>query len=205
MSRLIQSAAEYYAGKFSEFGATHRGVDWNSTGSQELRFTQLLKVCDLETAFELNDLGCGYGALFDYLKKTSCNAIYNGYDICEEMIRASQQRNESETRARFIAGSKMSAADYTVASGILHVKLEASDEEWLEHAKLIIDEMDRASRKGFAINFLTKYSDADQMRSDLYYADPCYFFDYVKRRYARNVALLHDYGLWEFTLIARKD
>ena len=39
-------ARQYYASKFNEFGATHRGADWNSIESQELRFTQLLKVHD---------------------------------------------------------------------------------------------------------------------------------------------------------------
>jgi hypothetical protein len=52
---------------------------------------------------------------------------------------------------------------------------------------------------------LTSYSDAEKMRDDLYYGDPLIFFDRSKRRHARNVALLHDYGLWEWTLLVRKD
>jgi hypothetical protein len=42
------------------------------------------------------------------------------------------------------------------------------------------------------------------MREDLFYADPCELFDYCKTRFARNVALLHDYGLYEFTILVRK-
>ena len=42
------------------------------------------------------------------------------------------------------------------------------------------------------------------MRSDLFYSDPCNLFDICKRKYSRNVALLHDYGLHEFTIIVRK-
>ena len=37
------------------------------------------------------------------------------------------------------------------------------------------------------------------MRADLYYADPRAFFDLCKRHYSKQVALLHDYGLYEFT------
>jgi hypothetical protein len=51
---------------------------------------------------------------------------------------------------------------------------------------------------------LTSYSDPDRMRSDLYYGDPCLFFDHCKRTYSKQVALLHDYGLYEFTVIVRK-
>jgi hypothetical protein len=43
------------------------------------------------------------------------------------------------------------------------------------------------------------------MQKHLYYADPCAIFDLCKRRYSRNVALLHDYGLYEFTIVVRKD
>jgi hypothetical protein len=42
------------------------------------------------------------------------------------------------------------------------------------------------------------------MRDNLYYADPFLLFDYCKKTYSRNVALLRDYGLYEFTLLIRK-
>jgi len=42
------------------------------------------------------------------------------------------------------------------------------------------------------------------MKDDLYYADPCYFFDYCKKKFSKNIALLHDYGLYEFTILVRK-
>ena len=61
------------------------------------------------------------------------------------------------------------------------------------------------SRKGFASNFLTKYSDANKMQADLYYADPLYLFDYCKRIFSKNVALLHDYRIYDFTILVRKD
>ena len=46
--------------------------------------------------------------------------------------------------------------------------------------------------------------DADRMQGYLYYADPCALFDRCKRCYSRNVALLHDYDLYEFTILVRK-
>ena len=50
---------------------------------------------------------------------------------------------------------------------------------------------------------LTGYSDADKMVPELHYADPCAMFDWCKRELSRHVALLHDYGLWEFTILVR--
>jgi hypothetical protein len=64
--------------------------------------------------------------------------------------------------------------------------------------------MNALSRKGFSVNFLTKYSDPERMRPDLYYADPCLIFDYCKTHFSKNVALLHDYNLYDFTVLVRK-
>jgi hypothetical protein len=60
------------------------------------------------------------------------------------------------------------------------------------------------SRLGFAFNCLTSYSDSDKLRDHLYYANPNELFDFCKRQYSRNIALLHDYDLYEFTILVRK-
>ena len=44
-------------------GPTHRGVDWSSRDSQELRFATLLTASTGAAAPSLLDFGCGYGAL----------------------------------------------------------------------------------------------------------------------------------------------
>jgi hypothetical protein len=51
---------------------------------------------------------------------------------------------------------------------------------------------------------LTSYSDPDKRRPDLYYADPLALFDHCKRTYSRFVSLIHDYPLYEFTLLVRR-
>ena len=99
---------------------------------------------------------------------------------------------------------RLPVADYTVASGVFNVKLNVSHAEWEDYVLSKIATLARLSERGFAFNMLTSYSDADRMRPDLYYGDPRFYFDRCKT-YARNVALLHDYGLFEFTMIVRRD
>ena len=67
--------------------------------------------------------------------------------------------------------------------------------------------MDKLCSKGFSFNMLTKYSDTDRMaeRPDLFLGDPLLYFDFCKRNFSRDVALLHDYGLYDFTILVRKD
>jgi len=64
--------------------------------------------------------------------------------------------------------------------------------------------MNEYCEKGFSFNCLTSYSDDDKMKDYLYYANPMELFDLCKRKYSRNVALLHDYDLYEFTILVRK-
>ena len=71
------------------------------------------------------------------------------------------------------------------------------------HAGRSIADLAALGRRGFAFNALTRYSDADRRRPDLYYADPLELFDRCKRTYSRFVALLHDYPLYEFTIVVR--
>lgn len=202
---LLTEVAEYYTSKLAEHGETPRGVDWNGEESQTLRFEQLCKIVDTPNHFSVNDLGCGYGALYDFLSGKNEGFSYLGVDVSESMIRVAAQRYKDSPSARFVLSSSPDqAADYGIASGIFNVRLSRSDDEWWSYLEAALDVLDRTSRVGFAFNCLTFYSDADKMRDYLYYADPCVLFDLCKRRYSRNVALLHDYGLYEFTILVRK-
>lgn len=201
----MADVARYYSTKIAEHGVQPRGVDWNGEESQVLRFVQLARIIDRPDGFSINDLGCGYGALYAFLSVRHKTFQYTGCDISEAMISAARRRYGTCGNARFILSSiPPEAADYTVASGVFNVRLHYSGNQWLEYVLHMLDLLDRASCCGFAFNCLTSYSDAEKMRKDLYYADPCMVFDLCKRRYSRNVALLHDYGLYEFTVLVRK-
>ncbi len=202
---ILATVADYYSAKLAEHGQTARGVDWNGEESQMLRFEQLCKIIDQSGDFSINDLGCGYGALYDVLCSRYQNCTYNGYDVSGDMIRAATERHAGGRNASFaVAAEPLLMADYGIASGIFNVRLKRSDGQWRDYMQVTLDSLDRTSMRGFAFNCLTSYSDTDKMRDYLYYADPCALFDLCKRRYSRHVALLHDYGLYEFTILVRK-
>lgn len=121
------------------------------------------------------------------------------------MIGAAEQRYKDQSNAHFILSNEPDRiTDFVVASGIFNVRMDISDEQWFTYLQTTLDVLDQTSRRGFAFNCLTSYSDIDKMQDYLYYADPCVLFDLCKKRYSRNVALLHDYGLYEFTILVRK-
>ena len=61
----------------------------------------------------------------------------------------------------------------------------------------------RTGRRGFAFNILSLSSDPGRRRPNLYYADPAEMLAYCLSRYGRSVAILQDYGLYEFTVLVR--
>lgn len=202
---LLEDVATYYSRKLVEHGETPQGVDWNSEHGQRLRFEQLLKVIDSGDCFSILDLGCGYGALVDAVSELSAEFEYLGLDVAKEMIEAARRRFRGRPEVRFDVGASASQPmDFAVASGIFNVRMQRTPEEWRTYVNDTLDVLHAASTRGFAFNCLTSYSDVERQRPDLHYADPCELFHRCKTRYGRNVALLHDYGLYEFTIIVRK-
>ncbi|MBR9826685.1 MAG: class I SAM-dependent methyltransferase [Alphaproteobacteria bacterium] len=201
----LGEVADYFNETFAKFGATAKGLDWNGEATQLLSMEQCCKLFGDKTAFSLIDLGCGYAPFLDYLRKRKYEPDYLGIDISEPMIEEARKRFSGDRRARFEVGAlPTEEADFVVASGIFNLRFDRSDEDWRAYILRTLDAMNVAAVEGFAFNCLTKYSDADRMRPDLFYSDPCWLFDHCKQYYSRNVALLHDYEKYEFTIIVRR-
>jgi SAM-dependent methyltransferase len=203
-----QKLNEYFSEKLEEFGATPKGVDYNGPQPQEHRFEQLIKVIQPARPFTIIDYGCGYGAMFDFLNRKGWQFDYFGVDLIEKMVMTARENHKDFPKAHFTTREgELPIADYLVAGSIFNIKLEAAYEDWQEFICKTLQRMNALCSKGFSFNMLTKYSDIDRMaqRPDLFYGDPLFFFDFCKQEFSRNVALLHDYGLYDFTILVRKD
>jgi hypothetical protein len=202
---VISSVRDYYDAKVRAHGPTPSGVDWNGEQSQQLRFEALSRIISHEknVPFSVDDYGCGYGAYVDYLASQHFEAVdYMGLDVAPQMIKEARRNHPGHN---FVLGSSSPrVADYAVASGIFNVALQADRSAWQGYILKTLDEMNVRSTAGFAFNCLTSHAEPDKMRPHLFYGDPCFFFLHCKRSYSKQVALLHDYGLFEFTILVRK-
>jgi SAM-dependent methyltransferase len=205
MSNILDKVNSYYSEKIAAHGATPKGVDWNGEESQFLRFQILSEVMRGEDHFSILDYGCGFGSLYEFLEKTNRQFDFFGYDVSDNMIEAAKINFAERTNAQWSNSLPEKQFDYTVASGIFNVRLDTPQDEWLAYILETLNTFNKISTKGFSFNVLTKYSDAEYMKDYLYYADPLMLFDYCKKNFSRNVALLHDYELYEFTIVVRKN
>jgi SAM-dependent methyltransferase len=200
---LVGDVREYYEASLAAHGPTPQGVDWNSAESQTLRFRQLARLFEDDLAATVLDYGCGYGALAAYLRQAGHVGDYVGFDVSERMV-AAAVRTHSLASCRYTTdAASIEPSDYVVASGLFNVKLHAPVDQWRLYMQDTVQTMRSLARRGLAFNVLTAYSDADRQRRNLYYADPCDVFDFCKRQISPSVALLHDYPLYEFTVLVR--
>lgn len=197
----LAPVARVYDASLAAHGAAAPAVGMHDEREHRLRFEKLATLFEHGDGGTVADLGCGYGAFYDYLRDAGVTIDrFIGYDISEAML--------EEARRRVPAGEFIRAAaidrqvDFAFACGIFNVRLEIAEAEWLRHIDDTLDNMNACATRGFAFDLLSTY--VDYREPHLYYADPCRFFDRCKQRYARRVALLHDYQLYECTILVRR-
>jgi SAM-dependent methyltransferase len=206
LAGIYSEIAAYYSAKVGRFGATPLGVDWTCQATQEMRFVHLLKLCDFTSAFALNDLGCGYGALVAYLDRRhrDCAVDYVGIDVSAAMVRRARRLWRGRSHVAFTHGfASPRTADYSIASGIFNVEQDQPRPEWEKFIAASLDNLYQTSRRGFSVNFMKQPTGASG-RQGVYYTDTAHWARYCASKFGAAAEVHEDYGLREFTLIVRR-
>jgi SAM-dependent methyltransferase len=208
VGKALEDVGALYTGNLAEHGIDSRAVGWPDAESHRLRFEKLAYVLEAappEGGYSAADWGCGYGAMFQFLDAHPAGRLesWTGYDISEEMLAAARDHVGDE-RARFVHGDEVTEdADYVFVSGTFNVRAESSEEAWGEFVREKVAELYERSRRGLAFNLLTTY--VDWRKDDLFYAHPAEFFSFCRRELSRYVSLLHDYPLYEWTMVVTRE
>jgi hypothetical protein len=141
--------------------------------------------------------------MFTYLRERLGTRLsrYYGYDISREMLSAAAQVIDPAQGELIEAAVPTQVADYTFVSGTFNVRMDASEEEWTAYVQERLLAAAKVTRRGLAFNLLTTH--VDWREPHLYYADPLAYFEFCRTHISRRVALLHDYPLFEWTLVVR--
>jgi SAM-dependent methyltransferase len=206
LAALREAVERYYTAKVRLHGATPLGVDWTCVPTQELRFVQLLRVCDFSSAITLNDLGCGYGAVLGLLGRRyrAAQVDYLGIDLSRAMVDEARRRWRARRCAVFcVADRSPRIADYSIASGVFNVRLEQPLALWERFVEETLRQLAATSRRGFAVNFLGPLPPEIEGRPQLYRTEPKRWAAFCEGALGMRVDLLDAYGMREFTLLVR--
>lgn len=202
--KLLAPVAVAYNRRLDEWGPQARGVFWRNEEGQRLRFEVLARALDGAPAgSSVNDLGCGYGALFDFLADHPALAGGNfyGYDISEDMIETAKAR-VPDPRARFVqALVATETADFSFVSGTFNMNLDADVTAWKEYIEASLAHLWSRTRVALGFNML---AGNDFNREGLFYAEPRRFLEFCKNRLNPSAVLIDDYPLQEWTIIVRR-
>jgi SAM-dependent methyltransferase len=201
---ILAAVCAYFEATLAAHGATAKGVDWNDEAGQRLRHRQFLRLVAADPEASVLDFGCGYGDFLRFLRERGHRGRYIGIDITPAMVEAARElHGEGPDRVFHRAAVPPERADYAIASGVFNVIRGADRKTWARYVEAAIETMAANASRGFGFNLLSLNSDPERRRADLYYADPPTTLAAMIARYGRLVALLQDYGLWEFTLLVR--
>jgi SAM-dependent methyltransferase len=205
VSEALHSVEALYTSNLAEHGTSSASVGWPDPEAQRLRFEKLAHVLTIDDdgcPVTVNDWGCGYGAMFAFLDERLGPRLtrYHGFDISADMLAAARE-HVRDPRVELIEARDITReADYTFVSGTFNVRFAASDHAWGEYVRATLRQIAARSRRGFAFNLLTSY--VDWRQDGLFYADPAEFFGFCRGELCRRVTLLHDYPLYEWTIVA---
>lgn len=204
--KLIDPTKVVFDVMFDLHGCSAEGVGWTLPNIQDDNFQALIEVWARDpdaTGLVINDIGCGYGALFDYIKDMPAmqGGHYFGIDLNPKMIAAAQSRIQDE-RAHFSVGSRLvKTAHYTLASGTYTICRNAEPDEWEAYIFENLHHLARRSERGFAFNMLSPHLQPET--KDMYLADPTKFLDFCIRELTDDVTLMHGRPALQWTLHAR--
>jgi 2-polyprenyl-3-methyl-5-hydroxy-6-metoxy-1,4-benzoquinol methylase len=189
---------KYYTERVSTYGHTFLSLDWGSRETQELRFSILSQVGQLNGARVL-DVGCGFGDFYRWLMESGINVHYTGIDITPNMVEIAQTlfpetRIELKNLLNLEADKNDSFFfDFVFASGIFtHRQRNA-----LDFFKEMITKMFSQCTTGLAFNSLSTWSSKKEVGE--FYADPVETLKFC-RTLTPWVVLRHDYLEHDFTI-----
>ena len=185
------------------YGSNPKAVAWRSKERQLRRFqifAGLLETVSTDKRFCLNDLGCGYGAMFEAYRDLPSfrNACYFGYDISIGMLEEARS-NISDPRAKWIHSHEAThEADFSFVSGTYNLNMNADKNLWRDYIEASLLQLWSKTRVALGFNMLSVNSPKRQ--NTLYYADPDYFLAFCRKHMGKQVRLVDRLAPEEFVI-----
>jgi SAM-dependent methyltransferase len=185
-----QSITDAYSRRLNQQGASAAGVFWASRLSQQARFDHalMLLAAKWHNRATICDIGCGYGALYGFIKKTPRYQSfgYEGIDINKDMIAACKK--EFGDKAPFLRSrSPLSQVDVGLYIGTFNLCHADNYILWQDY---ILGQLEKSWPKfscGLVLN-ITSQSHA-RIHNQIFYAEPTAFTARLKQHFGPSVTV----------------
>ena len=130
-----------------------RSLGWYNDSTKNIRYQILCEVGDLNNHSVL-DVGCGFGDLFDFIKKKNINFTYKGIDINSNMINKAikKYQNAQFETIDFGVFNKDEKYDYVFCSGGLSFMVPDYKQFYFEY----VEKMFECSKIAVVFNMLNR-------------------------------------------------
>ena len=185
---IINKTKLTYNYQFENFGVSPKGVFWQSILTQESRFKTLIKAInkkDQEGSTTITDFGCGYGALYNFIKDKPFmkHSSYKGYDIVPSMIKKAK---DNFPNIDFIISEKiLYPAEYTFISGTFNMAFNYSIAEWENYTINQIKNCYKMTQKTLAFNLL--FASKTKIENNLFYTSADRISSICKENFGESI------------------
>lgn len=163
-----------YLKNYRKNGTTPKSMFWNSYFNQTKRFEELIDfLIVIEGTLKnisISDVGCGYGALYKYLKKSNRyeNIVYSGIDINKKFIDDCKKLYKN---INFKVGSSPhEKVNYCLMSGTYNLTKVKDVKVWEQY---IIDNiLDCLYKVDCGIILNLQYSKKTTIENNIFYCEP---------------------------------
>ena len=179
LRRVIYAALERklnraYKDRLAALGPAPKGVFWRNESTQIARFDALLHLVATVTPVAnpmLGDVGCGYGAMLDFIQKTPRyqNFHYIGIDINRAMINSCKQKFPDQKHLFLVGKHPPSPVDFCVFSGTFNLCHTTDTSLWHEYMFANLQQCWQRSRYGLALNLLC--GPKTEIKNQIFYAE----------------------------------
>ena len=169
---IINKTKKAYENQFLNYGSTPKGVFWQNNDTQEARFKTLIGAIsknDLIGGVSISDFGCGYGALYNFIKDKPFmkNSMYIGYDIVPSLIEEASKRLPE---AKFICSQNiLHPSDYIFVSGTFNMSFDKTIKTWKKYIENQLLHCFSMTKKVLAFNLLC--SQTSKIENNLFYTN----------------------------------
>ena len=152
-----------YGDRLAAHGPVSKGVFWRSESTQIARFDALLNLVAKVTPVAhpmLGDIGCGYGAMLDFIQKTPRyqSFPYIGIDINRKMISSCKQKFPDQKHLFLVGKHPPSTVDFCVLSGTFNLCHATNTSLWHEYIFANLQKCWQRSRYGLVLNLLCDHT-----------------------------------------------